>query len=54
MAARDAAADRYREMTKVELADELGRRDLVKSGNVDELRERLIADDMQQMSTDRI
>ena len=40
-AARDAAAERYQEMTKVELSEELGARDLPKTGNVDELRERL-------------
>jgi hypothetical protein len=49
-AARDAAAERYQEMTKVELSDELGRRDLVKSGNVDELRDRLIEDDLRTVS----
>jgi hypothetical protein len=48
-AARDAAAERYENMTKVELSDELGKRDLAKSGNVDDLRERLIDDDLQTM-----
>ncbi len=46
-AARDAAAERYQEMTKVELSDELGARDLPKTGNVEELRERLIEADLQ-------
>jgi hypothetical protein len=46
-AARDAAVERYQEMTKVELSDELGARDLPKSGNVDELRDRLIEADLQ-------
>jgi hypothetical protein len=46
-AARDAAAERYAEMTKVELSDELETRGLAKTGNVDELRERLIANDLQ-------
>ena len=36
-APRDAAAERYEDMTKVELSEELGARDLPKSGNVDEL-----------------
>jgi hypothetical protein len=34
-------------MTKVELSEELGARDLPKSGNVDELRDRLIEADLQ-------
>jgi hypothetical protein len=46
-AAHDAAAERYQDMTKVGLSEELGRRDLVKTGNVDELRERLIENDLQ-------
>jgi hypothetical protein len=46
-AARDAAAERYQEMTKVELSEELAGRDLPKSGNVDELRERLTETDLQ-------
>ena len=41
------AAEKYQDMTKAELQDELGRRDLPKTGTVDELRERLIADDQQ-------
>ena len=47
-AARDAAAERYQEMTKVELSEELEARDLPKSGNVDELRDRLTEADLQQ------
>jgi len=46
-AARDAAAARYEDMTKVELSEELGQRGLVKSGNVDDLRDRLIENDLQ-------
>jgi hypothetical protein len=46
-AARDAAANRYQEMTKVELSEELAARDLPKSGNVDELRQRLTEADLQ-------
>ena len=46
-AARDAAAERYQEMTKVELSEQLAARDLPKTGNVDELRERLIDADLQ-------
>ena len=33
-------------MTKVELSDELAKRDLAKTGNVDDLRERLIDNDL--------
>jgi hypothetical protein len=46
-AAHDAAAERFQEMTKAELADELAERHLPKTGNVDELRERLIDDDLR-------
>jgi hypothetical protein len=46
-AARDAAAERYQEMTKVELSEELERRGMPKTGNVDELRDRLIQNDLQ-------
>jgi hypothetical protein len=46
-AARDTAAERYEDMTKAELSEELGQRGLVKSGNVDDLRERLIQNDLQ-------
>ena len=34
-------------MTKVEPSDELGARELPKTGNVEELRERLIEADLQ-------
>ncbi len=44
-AAQEQAAKNYEQLTKVELADELDRRDLPKTGNVDELRARLIEDD---------
>jgi len=44
-AAQEQAAKKYEQLTKVELADELDRRDLPKTGNVDELRARLIEDD---------
>jgi len=43
--ARDAAAERYAHMTKIELSQELANRQLPKSGNVAELRERLMHDD---------
>lgn len=49
-AAHDAAAAKYQDMTKVELSDELEKRNLVKSGNVDELRDRLIENDLQTAS----
>lgn len=39
------AAKRYEGLTKPELQEELARRDLPKTGTVDELRERLIEDD---------
>ncbi len=46
-AEHEQAAERYQDMTKAELQDELASRDLPKTGNVDELRERLIADDQK-------
>ena len=46
-AARDAAAERYEHMTKVELSEELEKRGMPKTGNVDELRDRLIESDLQ-------
>jgi flagellar biosynthesis/type III secretory pathway protein FliH len=46
-AAHDAAAERYQDMTKAELADELAKRQMPKTGNVDELRERLVDDDLK-------
>ncbi len=46
-AEREQAASKYEDLTKAELQDELAGRDLPKTGNVDELRERLIADDLK-------
>jgi hypothetical protein len=46
-ASLDAAAERYQDMTKVELSEELASRDLPKTGNVDELRDRLMANDAE-------
>jgi hypothetical protein len=46
-AVRDQAAKSYDDLTKAELQDELGARNLPKTGNVDELRERLVADDLK-------
>jgi hypothetical protein len=46
-AVHDEVAARYQDMTKVELSDELAHRDLPKSGNVEELRARLIENDLQ-------
>jgi len=46
-AARVRAAKTYDDLTKAELQEELGARDLPKTGNVDELRERLVADDLK-------
>ena len=46
-AAADAAAERYQDMTKIELSEALAARDLPKTGNVDELRDRLIENDLQ-------
>lgn len=43
-----AAAERYAELTKAQLQDQLADRDLPKTGNVDELRERLIEADLQK------
>jgi flavin-binding protein dodecin len=48
--ARDAAVERYQEMTKVELSEELEKRDMPKTGNVDDLRERLIENDLETIS----
>ncbi len=42
---RDQVAKKYEALTKDELQEELSRRNLPKSGTVDELRERLIAND---------
>jgi methyl-accepting chemotaxis protein len=46
-AARAKVAGKYDDLTKPELQEELARRDLPKTGNVDELRARLIEDDLQ-------
>ncbi len=46
-AVRVQAAKSYDDLTKAELQDELGARDLPKTGNVDDLRERLVADDLK-------
>lgn len=46
-AARDTAAEKYADLTKPELQDELARREIAKTGTVDELRERLIENDLQ-------
>ncbi len=46
-AERDDVVAKYEDFTKAELQDELASRDLPKSGNVEELRERLIADDLK-------
>ena len=43
--AHDRARERYEGLTKAELSDQLAARDLPKTGNVDELTERLIEDD---------
>ena len=44
---RDQVAKSYDDLTKAELQEELGARNLPKTGNVDELRERLVADDLK-------
>ncbi len=43
--AHDTARERYEGLTKAELSDQLGQRDLPKTGNVDELVERLVEAD---------
>ena len=43
--ARDQARQRYEGLTKAELSDQLAERNLPKTGNVDELTERLIEAD---------
>lgn len=45
--AHDQARARYEGLNKTELTDELGKRDLAKTGTVDELLERLVADDQK-------
>ena len=44
---RVQAAKKYDDLTKAELQEELGARDLPKTGTVDELRERLVSDDLK-------
>lgn len=46
-AEREQVKARYEDLTKVELQDQLDGRDLPKTGNVDELRARLVADDLK-------
>ena len=43
--AQDQARERYQSLTKTELADEASKRNLPKTGTVDELVDRLVADD---------
>ena len=43
--AHDKARERYEGLTKAELSDQLGQRDLPKTGNVDDLIERLVEAD---------
>jgi hypothetical protein len=43
--ARDKARERYEGLTKAELSDRLDQRNLPKTGNVDELVERLVEAD---------
>jgi hypothetical protein len=43
--ARDRARERYQSLNKTELADAAGKRNLPKTGTVDELVDRLVADD---------
>src|SRR3954465_5089096 len=43
--ARDEARERYQSLNKAELAEEAGKRNLPKTGTVDELVDRLVADD---------
>jgi hypothetical protein len=45
--ARESARERYEGRTKAELAEELAQRDLPKTGNIDELIERLVDADTQ-------
>jgi len=46
-AIREQAFAKYESLTKADLQDELANRDLPKTGSVDELRERLVADDVK-------
>jgi hypothetical protein len=45
-AIRTDAAKTYEDLTKADLQDELNRRELPRTGNVEELRSRLVADDL--------
>ena len=45
--ARQAAQERYSGLTKAELSEELAKRNLPKTGNVDELVERLVDADTE-------
>jgi polyhydroxyalkanoate synthesis regulator protein len=45
--AREHATKTYAELTKAELQEQLDARDLPKTGNVDELRDRLVGDDLK-------
>ncbi len=47
---RQEAASHYEELTKTELSEELARRDMPRSGTVEELRARLIEDDLKGTS----
>jgi len=47
-AARDAAREQYGSLNKSELSDEAAKRGLSKTGTVDELIERLVADDISE------
>jgi hypothetical protein len=47
-AQQQEVAAKYAHMTKVELSDLLAERDLPKTGNVEELRERLIEDELHR------
>jgi hypothetical protein len=46
-AVREQAAKTYHDLNKAELQEELGARDLPKTGTVEELRARLVADDLK-------
>ena len=51
--AHDKARERYEGLTKAELSDQLAKRQLPKSGNVDELIERLVEADRRPASATR-
>ena len=46
-AERQRVVAKYEDMNKIELQDELSARNLAKTGTVDELRERLVAEDLK-------